>query len=374
MRARTFAAVMAAPLAALACGAHGAIGASRGLVCPVPPSPIGCWEQLRPVGSEGFPAEPDSKDRPLWAPGKIPVTLFPVVAFGGDLWMVSQTHSYSSADGLVWSQHDKVDWGQRIGQSFVFFRDRLWMLGGLDYRTKRPLNDVWSSADGVHWQSAGVTAWPERKGAAVVAFKGRLWLLGGTSEVNSRFDAVRTLNDVWSSEDGIRWSQVIPAAPWKPRDQPRVVMLGDALYLLGGSGIADVWRSTDGENWTQLADEAPWGGGRHGYGGEAFDGKLWVFGGWIGPPTNALNDVWCSTDGASWTRLAEHAPWGPRSPRSVVFRDRLWIFSGKHTGGSDSWGGDVWVMLGRAGAGGCGGASCFGRHCEMRAWRRARPA
>jgi len=341
--ARNLAVVLAATPVVLACAALGTHDTSRRLVCPGPATTLGCWGQLRPLGSGGFPPEPGSNDRPSWAPGKIPVTLFPVVAFGGDLWMVSQTHSYSSADGLVWSQHDKEDWGERIGQSFVFFRDRLWMLGGLDYRTRRALGDVWSSADGVHWRPAGVAAWPERTGAAVVVFKGRLWVIGGTSEVSSRFDAVQMLHDVWSSEDGLTWRQVTRAAPWKARDQPRVVALGEALYLLGGGGTADVWRSTDGESWTQLTAEAPWNP-RHGYGGEAFDGKLWVFGGWIGASTNAVNDVWWSEDGASWTRLAEHAPWGPRSPRWVVFRDRLWVFSGKHTGASDSWGGDVWVM------------------------------
>jgi N-acetylneuraminic acid mutarotase len=218
------------------------------------------------------------------------------------------------------------------------------MLGGLDYKTKTTLNDVWWSADGVHWQNAGAAAWPARKGAAVVVFKGRLWLLAGTSEVDAHFNAVRTLNDVWSSEDGLRWNQVTDGAPWTGRDYPGVVVLDDRLYLLGGQGDADVWSSADGEDWTRAISEAPWGGGRYGYGSEAFDGRLWVFGGWVGRPTNAFNDVWSSSDGASWRRDTEHAPWAPRSPRSVVYGGKLWIFSGKHTGGRDNWGGDLWVM------------------------------
>jgi len=28
-----------------------------------------------------------------------------------------------------------------------------------------------------------------------------------------------------------------------------------------------------------------------------------------------------STDGTSWVRQAEHAPWGPRTPRSIVYKD-----------------------------------------------------
>ena len=75
-----------------------------------------------------------------------------------------------------------------------------------------------------------------------------------------------------------------------------------------------------------------------------FDGKIWVFGGWAGRSTSALNDVWYSSDGVGWNRQAEHAPWAPRDPIAIVFQDRIWVYSGKHTGGDDSWGGDLWQM------------------------------
>jgi hypothetical protein len=29
----------------------------------------------------------------------------------------------------------------------------------------------------------------------------------------------------------------------------------------------------------------------------------------------------------------------------VVFQDRIWIYSGKHTGFDDNWGGDLWQMI-----------------------------
>jgi len=49
--------------------------------------------------------------------------------------------------------------------------------------------------------------------------------------------------------------------------------------------------------------------------------------------------------GITWTEQTAAAPWGPRTPRSVVFHDALWIFSGKHTGARDNWGGDVWRQV-----------------------------
>jgi hypothetical protein len=66
-------------------------------------------------------------------------------------------------------------------------------------------------------------------------------------------------------------------------------------------------------------------------------------GGWTGRSTNALNDVWYSGDGVTWKRQTDRAPWAPRAPTAtIVFQDKIWIYSGKHTGFDDNWGGDLW--------------------------------
>jgi N-acetylneuraminic acid mutarotase len=145
------------------------------------------------------------------------------------------------------------------------------------------------------------------------------------------------------SDDGTTWTPVTDAAPWSPRDKAGVVVFNDELYLLGGQGTADVWRSSNGRDWTRLLAGADWSP-RHDFARVAYDGRLWVFGGWTDRPTNALNDVWYSGDGMSWTRQTDHAPWAPRSPISVVFQGKIWIYSGKHTGSDDNWGGDLWQM------------------------------
>jgi hypothetical protein len=92
-----------------------------------------------------------------------------------------------------------------------------------------------------------------------------------------------------------------------------------------------------------MVDQAGWGP-RHDFAHVFYEDRLWVFGGWTGRSTNALNDVWYSYDGGSWSRQTDHAPWAPRSPIAVVFHDRIWIYSGKHTGADDNWGGDLWQM------------------------------
>jgi hypothetical protein len=303
------------------------------------------WTMVSPPGSGAFPQD--------WKPGKWPMTIVPVRAFGGDLWMTTQAQAWSSADGLVWTHHDKADWGERISSATTFFRDKLWMFGGQEYTSTGPstgkdagafLNDIWMSADGTTWEAAGQAAWPPRSSVAVVVFHDKLWLFGGATHVLPDGTADQFLNDIWTSDDGLQWTQVVQAAPWSPRDHPHVVVLRDALYLIGGHPQADVWRSADGTKWTLLTADAGWAG-RLGYGTLVFDDQLWMYGGWLGPTTNAHNDIWSSSDGARWTRQAEHAPWTPRDGgHCIVFQDKLWIFSDKHTGSKDSWAGDIWTM------------------------------
>ena len=302
-----------------------------------------CWELVAPLGSGGFPPEKGSFDSPKWAPGRWPVTLQPVIGFNADLWMMSQTHAWSSSDGRNWTHYSKTDSGERISQQYAYFDGRLWMFGGLRYHDRVPLNDVWSSADGAVWRNVGNADWSPRKGQTVVVFRNRLWLFGGVDQVRKDFSTIHALNDIWSSSDGLHWKRETTAAAWSPRERANVVVFGDALYLLGAQGQADVWRSDDGVDWTELSPATEWKP-RNDYGAAAFENKLWVYGGWEGRPTNALNDVWYSADGMTWVRQVEHAPWGPRSPRTIVYKDKLWIFSGKHTGGKDSWGGDIWTM------------------------------
>jgi hypothetical protein len=304
-------------------------------------APTGCWQERLPMGGGGFP--PGSQNTPVWEPGKFPLTLQPLRAFDDDLWMLTQSLAYSSPDGLTWTEHEKTEWTPRIYESTVFFKGRLWMSGGLSYDTRTFLNDIWSSRDGTTWTKAGTAAWPARGGHTLVVFGGRLWLFGGADHVADDRSTDGFLNDVWVSDDGVAWTQVTGAAPWSARDDAGVVVFDDALYMLGGQERPDIWRSADGRQWTQLTPEAAWKS-RGDAARVVFEGKLWVFGGWAGESTNALNDVWFSSDGATWERQAEHAPWAPRGPISIVFDDKIWIYSGKHTGADDSWGGDLWQM------------------------------
>src|SRR4030095_3462279 len=126
------------------------------------------WTQEEPFGSGSFPDE--------WKQGTFPLGLFPVTAFGGNLWMIGQKYSWSSPDGLNWTRHKKQDWGERIYTATVYFNNRLWMTGGMDYENKEFLNDIWFSDDGKNWQHSKKAEWNPRGAHCLVVFKNKLWL------------------------------------------------------------------------------------------------------------------------------------------------------------------------------------------------------
>ena len=142
-------------------------------------------------------------------------------------------------------------------------------------------------------------------------------------------------NDVWTSTDGVTWTEVAAEAPWDGRAGLSAAVLGDHLYVLAGStnddssiigadGPAriyynDVWRSTDGVDWELVTDAAPWEP-RAGAAMVVRDDRMFLLGGEDGftctplPDCDApyFNDVWSTTDGENWELLTESAGWSPR--------------------------------------------------------------
>jgi hypothetical protein len=85
---------------------------------------------------------------------------------------------------------------------------------------------VWSSNDGgCIWQKITDQApWPERWQHAACVHDGKIYVLGGWGD--------RYLNDVWSSPDGINWTQECAEAPWKARMFLSVINFNGAIYVM----------------------------------------------------------------------------------------------------------------------------------------------
>jgi hypothetical protein len=149
------------------------------------------------------------------------------------------------------------------------------------------------------------------------------------------------------------WIQVTAKAPFAPRDGAGALTFKNQMWLLGGWNPRDkqsfpricnneVWNSTDGASWSLAKpntfldanfDVAKDWEGRHTAGYVVFKNKMWIVGG------DALqrhypSDVWNSSDGKTWTWVnqGQPAPWGPRVLHyTVTFKNKIWVIGGQTT-------------------------------------------
>ncbi len=284
------------------------------------------------------------------------------VVFDDRLWILGGAHSegytlnkladvWHSPDGMNWAEAtEDAGWCPRMLHGGAVFKKRIWVLGG--YSDGPNLNDVWSSEDGVTWTRVVEHApWSGRYGHGIAVFRKRLWVIGG-DDFDDGYD------DVWYSEDGAVWTQAEGSAPWSPRWGHAVAVFGDRLWILGGrcsvntapSYLNDVWSSSDGVNWTEVTASAGWRS-RCMHASPVIDAKLCILGGSYGvnfPRENfySLNDVWCSADGADWTQITDAAPWDARSGHETAcFDGKIWLLGGcKFTYSGITTLNDVWYL------------------------------
>lgn len=270
---------------------------------------------------------------------------------------------WNSADGVHWTNVTSyVPFDCLEHPVALSYNNMMWVMsGGHDGRLPDAgyCNDVWSSSDGANWTQATAAApWSQRIGAAGTVFNGKMWLLGGVQGFGS--DSTNTpLSDVWNSTDGIHWTEVAANAPWAGRGFHQVVNYHDKLWVIGGGdyykdasqcyGLDDVWSSSDGVDWTQATAEAPWG---HRIWSQAivYDDAMWVVAGSAAQATNGpegafLDDVWRSTDGVNWTEMEPtdgNSMWTARHAELLYnFDGKLWVVAGYDTGGVTN---DVWAV------------------------------
>jgi len=235
-------------------------------------------------------------------------------------------------------------------------------LGGCEFESYRDFRTP--EYDGVFsWTQVTKKAdWPKRWDHTTLSYDGRLWVMGGYNPGLVIGDTY--LEDVWSSDDGVNWTEETASAPWLGRRGHASVVFddgnGDAMYVIGGftvneeSGYReysnDVWRSTDGSDWTRIKERtAPeldslydWhprfnhtcvvanhGGIDYIYliGGytmlEGYDSRYSM---------KYFNDVWRSADGKVWERLP-NTDFGIRSEHAAVadpLTGRIYVQGGRH--------------------------------------------
>ena len=283
-------------------------------------------------------------------------------------------------------------WEPRAGLQALELGDRFYVMGG---RTPRPpmtvppipgdseiWSDVWVSEDrGASWEKildTGGDHWAARAYFKALVKDDWLYVLGGQDfnlielpfcagqppEICPPFvSQSQFFNDVWRSKDGINWEAMTNSAGWEGRAGLSAAVLGDEIYVLGGSTnddtaivggpptriyYNDVWKSRDGANWTRVADNAPWAA-RAGAVLVTKGDYLYLLGGEFGflcePQPDCqlpyFNDVWRTLDGVKWEQVTDSAGWSPRPGHQCgVLQDNLVCFGGF---GLPSNPVDVWV-------------------------------
>lgn len=186
------------------------------------------------------------------------------------------------------------------------------------------------------WEQVVKSAdWENRYDHASVVFKGKMWVVGGYNPGEYQDDTY--YEDVWSSSDGIHWTEENASAPFKGRRGHALVVFNDgsqdAMFLIGGYSVNenngyreyrnDVWKSADGINWTEIKVQSVAQNAE----GEMIDwyprmnhscvvaehgGSKYIYllGGYTQVPDmngrysmKYFNDVWRSTNGVSWEKV-----------------------------------------------------------------------
>lgn len=273
------------------------------------------------------------------------------VSFDGYLWLIGGVTFESGATNEVWRSSDGLNWTRvnpvgttfprRVSHRVLAHNGRLWVIGGNEDASSggsgASLNDVWSSADGITWRNDTANApFSARLGHAAAVFNGRMWVIGGNDGVGS---TASYRNDVWSSSDGENWTLEATNADFSERSLHTVIAFNNALWLLAGdngASLGDVWTSANGVNWTLVPPNGTTFVARANPEAVVHNGRMWLTGGSNGPyptPTNTVrpwfNDVWSSADGVNWI---SHSPANHFAPRILfgmaVHNGEMWVISG----------------------------------------------
>jgi len=269
-------------------------------------------------------------------------------AFGGK----NNNGVFCSADGIEWFQASPATNLEKgmIRRASAVFANKLWLTGG--YGSDGDLSSkVWSSSPasvqpdsfGRKWVKISSDSLPgKRHNQAAAVFNGYMWVCGGYD------DSFVFYPDMWRSADGFTWQKT--HSNFLSQAGHTMLSFKGNLWTIAGAGASDffanVWRSADGFTWVHQEEFAAFGG-RAWHGSVVFDGKMWVIGGCNRENNkyNYKNDIWCSSDGSSWSQVNASSGFEPRAAFSICVHDsKIWIIGGINNNGAygDSCKGDIW--------------------------------
>lgn len=250
----------------------------------------------------------------------------------------SNAFNFTTRDLKIVEATNNAAFSTRTEHTFLEFKEKMWIIGG--YHASNGgvngglLNDVWSSSDGINWTEEVPnnlsSSFPSRTLHSSVVFNDKIWIIGGGGFNNEIF------NDVWSSPDGINWKKETNNASFSKRYNHTAIVFKDKIWVIGGRDATyendEVWSSTDGINWLLETDSPPFLS-RFGHTSVVYDDRMWVIAGYNsvqGSGKGTLNDVWSSPDGVNWRVETIDAGFSKRHGHSsAVYQDKIWVTAGE---------------------------------------------
>lgn len=252
---------------------------------------------------------------------------------------------WRSADGITWVQRNNgaAFESHFTVQSLALLGSTLFICG--DFGGVSPGGKTYSSTDGgVTWTQTEThavdTSWGQLQAFGLCAMGSKLWIVGGLEKHASISDTGSS--SVWSSPDGVTWTNQTTTGGFGTvgvaggRWGHGLCSTGNTLVVIGGvlqgppsTVVGDVWSSSDGISWTQINAGGDFAV-RAGIGCFAPNGTPMFYGGGDFV-TNIYDDLWTSADGgATWVRAFVAATGAGRlSPAFTYFDDAMWISCGE---------------------------------------------
>jgi hypothetical protein len=187
-------------------------------------------------------------------------------------------------------------------------------------------NDVFRSSDnGVSWSFSRANVSMRDSGGAVATSDGTYYIVGGADPTNS----LTVFRDVWKSIDGgVTFTLATATSAFTPRlffsllqdAAGRMLIVGGAAQS-SGSPLNDVWTSTNGATWTRATAVTPFSK-RHSHCATlSADGYVYLAAGQTNAPNSAsgtfVNDVYRAPgngnySNAVWQKMSATAPFTAR--------------------------------------------------------------
>jgi hypothetical protein len=277
---------------------------------------------------------------------------YPVYVMNDGNLLALNQGGWRSGDGKNWTKTSLPESGLNPAyQKFVQFKGAVYALGALKGNYEKFTMDtkILRTTNGKSWETvAEKSNLPRRIFYGATVFKDKIWLVGG-------FDGKNYYNDIWNSADGVNWTRVAEKAAFSERNVSKIIVFKDKMRIIGGGVIdgdkllnsnsdKEIWSSGDGINWTQSANNST---DKLSGTPVVFDNKLWLVGG-NRNDGNFANAIYVSVDGINWKERS--APWSPRGGTVAwVFKDKLFMTGGKYSFTKNGeitfvYSNDIWAM------------------------------